>query len=79
MSNENPVRRIISNHFGLKRDQVSQSDKLIEDLSCDCLDRTEILISIERAFDIKIDDNQFSKLETVKQVIDLVDSLVIEF
>ena len=46
------------------------------DLGFDSLDAVDLTIDVERAFNISIEDEQAEKVKTVKDAIDLIESLV---
>ena len=46
------------------------------DLGFDSLDAVDLIIDTEREFDISIPDEQAEKVKTVKDAIDLIESLV---
>ena len=56
----------------LKRENVSEEDKLIDDLRADSLDLISINLKLEKAFDIKISREESKSLITVKNIIDYV-------
>jgi len=51
---ERRVCDITSDQLGIRRDRVSPSDRIIEDLHCDSLDQVELLMEVEEAFDVTI-------------------------
>jgi acyl carrier protein len=55
--------------------QLKREQHLAEDLHCDSLDKVEIALALEDAFNISIDDDNVVKLQTVGQVIDHVTEL----
>ena len=56
----------------LKRENVSEEDKLIDDLRADSLDLISINLKLEKTFDIKISREESKSLITVKNIIDYV-------
>ncbi|MFI5756464.1 acyl carrier protein [Streptomyces sp. NPDC051569] len=55
-------------------DQISPSAKLADDLDIDSLAVVEILVAVETAFEIPIDDSDISRVSTVSDIIDLIDA-----
>jgi acyl carrier protein len=53
---ERRVCDIASVQLGVRRDRISASDRLIEDLGCESLDSVELLMEIEEAFEITLPD-----------------------
>ena len=56
----------------LKRENVSEEDKLIDDLRADSLDLISINLKLEKEFDIKISREESKNLGTVKNIIDFL-------
>lgn len=48
---EQKVLDVASEHLGFDRDEISLSDRLIEDLACDSLDLIDLIMELEEAFD----------------------------
>jgi acyl carrier protein len=55
--------------------QLKREQRLAEDLHCDSLDKVEIALALEDAFNISIDDEDVVKMLTVGHVIDHVTEL----
>ncbi|WP_458365295.1 acyl carrier protein [Burkholderia pseudomallei] len=73
---EDRVKKIVAEQLGITVAEVRNDAHIANDLGADDLDAIEIVMNVEDDFDIVIDDAQAEKLETVQQVIDLVQSLV---
>ena len=48
---------------------------LRDDLNVDSFHAVEIVFEIERAFDVKVPDSRFGKVQTFKDLLELVQSL----
>ena len=57
-------------------DEVELDKRLSEDLDIDSLDAVEIGMALESAFDIEIPDEELAKFETVKDVVDYIESQI---
>ena len=44
-------------------------------VEADSLDRVELIMALEEAFDVEIPDNEAEKIRTIYQAIDLIDRL----
>lgn len=55
---ENSVREIIAQVMRLKTDEVKLDDLMKDGIGCDSLDCVEIVIELEKEFDINIPDNE---------------------
>lgn len=56
-------------------DSLVTENATLDSLGADSLDRVEIIMKIEEAFDIEIDDEQAEKLKTIKDAVDYVHNL----
>ncbi|HET6990255.1 MAG TPA: acyl carrier protein [Bacteroidia bacterium] len=62
---------------GLIRDthdplKLTGSEHLINDLKIDSIDVIEIMLDIEKAFDIHVEDNEIGKLVTLNDLTELI-------
>jgi len=63
------VKEIIVQRLGVDDKEVTAKAHFRDDLGADSLDRVEMLMAIEEAFDIEISDEDAEKIETVEQCI----------
>ena len=66
------IKKVITNHLGVKEDKVTENAKFIEDLGADSLDQVELVMAFEEEFKCEIPDESAEKIITVKDAIDLV-------
>ena len=66
------IKKVITNHLGVKEDKVTENAKFIEDLGADSLDQVELVMAFEEEFKCEIPDEAAEKIITVKDAIDLV-------
>jgi acyl carrier protein len=66
------VKAIIAENLDLKREEVVPAASFIEDLNADSLDIVEMVMAIEKDFDIDIPDRDAEKIETVQDAIDYI-------
>lgn len=63
--------------FELLREVLYQEPTLesrfVEDLGADSIDTVEIFVQVENEFDIEITDEEAEKIETVQQLLDLIE------
>jgi acyl carrier protein len=50
--------------------EITPKSSFVEDLQCDSLDLIEIVLGVEEAFDIDINDEDAEKVRTVQDAID---------
>jgi len=75
MSNEEIVLKVqdlISESLGLKKSELVPSASFIDDLNADSLDIVELVMTIEKEFNIEIPDDQAEGIRTVQDAIDYV-------
>ena len=66
------VQDIIAEKLGVRRNQVTAKADFITDLNADSLDVVELVIAIERDFDLDIPDEEAEKIRTVQDAISYI-------
>lgn len=64
---------VVSNQFGCPEDEVSIDDRFREDLFVDSLDAVELTMEVEDEFEISVPDEEWEKVLTIKDAIDLIE------
>lgn len=73
----NKVKAALIEVLGLEKDaKIEESDRLFEDLEADSLDYAELVIKLEKTYNVKIEDEQLVGKSTVKDIIDFIEGLV---
>lgn len=75
MSNDELVQKvkdIIAESLGVKKTEVVPTASFIDDLNADSLDIVELVMTIEKEFDIEIPDDEAEKIRTVQDAIDYI-------
>ena len=73
MSVAEKVKGIVVEQLGVSADEVKPEASFVEDLGADSLDLTELIMAMEEAFDIEIDDEEAQKILKVKDAIDYIE------
>ena len=68
------IRDIVVEQLGVDADMVQTDTNLMKDLEADSLDAVEIILGVEEAFGLDIPDEEAEKFETVKDLVEYVDS-----
>ncbi len=68
------VRSALADHLGVDENEITEDSKLVDDLGADSLDLVELTMDLEEKFDIKIPDEDVSKLVDVKSIVEYVSS-----
>ena len=68
-----PMQRdIIAERLDVKRSEVVPTASFIDDLNADSLDIVELVMGIEKDFDIEIPDDEAEKIRTVQDAVDYI-------
>lgn len=68
------VKEILSKQLGIDVQQIKE-DSNIYDLGADSLDKVEIILAVEKVFDIKVPKEVSTKMNTVKDILDYKNSI----
>ena len=66
------VKQIVTEQLGVDQGEVTTSASCVDDLGADSLDRVELVMAFEEAFDIEIPDEDAEKIRTVQDAIDYI-------
>ena len=67
------VKEIIAEQLGVKKEEVTDEAKFIDDLGADSLDTVELVMALEEEFGIEIPDEDAEKMVTVGEAIKYID------
>ncbi len=67
------VKSIIAEQLGVKKDEVTDEAKFIDDLGADSLDTVELVMALEEEFGIEIPDEDAEKMGTVGEAIKYIE------
>ncbi len=70
------VKKIIADELGVELDTIELESDLSEDFDADSLDAVELIMALEEAFDIEIDDTSASNIRTVQDIIDYLENVL---
>ena len=73
MMNET-IRTIIAEHLGINESKISLDTSINEDLEIDSLDAVEIIMAIEDAFSIEVDEEAIEQFTTVREMVEYVEA-----
>ena len=69
---EDRVKGLVAERLGVSDDQVIPEASFTEDLNADSLDIVELVMAIEKEFDLEIPDDEAEKIATVQNAIDYI-------
>ncbi len=67
------VKEIIAEQLGVKKEEVTDSAKFIDDLGADSLDTVELVMALEEEFGVEIPDEDAEKMATVGEAIKYIE------
>jgi acyl carrier protein len=73
---EKDIISIIAEVAGVEEDEINSGSKLVEDLEIDSIKAIEIVVAIEKKYNIRIRDEDVPKITTVNQATEIVDALL---
>ena len=73
MSTSEKVKSIIAEQLGVKIEEIKPESRLSDDLGADSLDCVELMMALEEAFGIEIQDEEAEKLKTAEDVFKYVE------
>lgn len=68
------VTKIIVDKLGVEASEVTSSASFTNDLGADSLDTVELIMELEKEFNISIPDEQAEKIQTVNQAIEYIEA-----
>ena len=74
MASFDDVKEVVVEQLNVSADEVKEDSKFVEDLGADSLDVVELVMALEEKFDIEIPDDEAEKIQTVKDVVDYIES-----
>ena len=69
---EDKVKQIIIEQLGVEESDVTPKASFVDDLGADSLDRVEMIMAFEEAFDLEIPDEQAETIKTVQDAVDFI-------
>jgi acyl carrier protein len=68
------VTKIIVEKLGVDESEVTSEASFTNDLGADSLDTVELIMELEKEFDISIPDEQAEKIQTVGQAVEYLEA-----
>jgi acyl carrier protein len=67
------VKQIIIDQLSVEEAEVTPAASFVDDLGADSLDRVELIMALEEAFDLEIPDEQAEQIKTVQDAVDYIE------
>lgn len=68
------VKEILIEELDVEEENIKLESKIKDDLGADSLDLFELISKIEDELDVTIEEDDYSKLVTVKDIVDYIES-----
>ncbi len=69
------IKSIIAKQLRINKEDIKNTDRLIEDLGADSLEMAEVLMTIEEKFGLYITDEEIEKIKTVGDIANYLDKM----
>lgn len=69
MTIEEKIKKILVDNYATTYDALRPDTHLVNELKLDSLDRVELVMELEKEFDITIPDEDIEQIETIRQII----------
>ena len=73
---QDKTKSIIASKLGLNEDEITPEKNLTNDLGADSLDVVELSMDLEREFNLKFEDTDTDKIQTVGDLFKLIENYV---
>ncbi len=68
------IKKIVAENLNVEEDAITMEASFKEDLKADSLDLFEMVMALEEEFDMEIPSEDLEQLETVKDVMNYIES-----
>lgn len=68
------IKRVLVEAINVDENDVTPEANLKDDLGIDSLAAVELALELETEFDVRIEDEELAKLETVQDIIDTINA-----
>lgn len=66
------LQEIIADKLGIEASEIKPESKFSEDLGADSLDLFEVVMGLEEAFEVSIDNEDLDQIKTVQDAMDYI-------
>jgi len=68
------ITNILTDKLGVDKNEVNLESKIVDDLGADSLDAVELIMEIEKEFNIAIHDDIAQEAKTIQDLVTIVES-----
>ena len=66
------IAEFLSQQLNVDKNSITKDSKIVEDLGADSLDIVELLMTLEDAYNIKVEDDEATGISTVGDIAELL-------
>lgn len=70
------IKEIIADVLNVEKDEITKDTTFVDDLGADSLDIFQIIMGIEEAFDIEIENDEAEKIVTVGDAVEQIKNAI---
>jgi acyl carrier protein len=70
---EDKVKQIIIDQLSVEDSEITPTASFVDDLGADSLDRVELIMAFEEAFDLEIPDDKAETIKTVQDAVNYIE------
>lgn len=74
----NPIKDILSEEFECEKSSISDSTNLFTELDLDSIDAVDLVVRLQQKTKKRVNPEDFKKIRTFGEVVDIVEKLVNE-
>jgi acyl carrier protein len=68
------IKELIVDQLDVEEDKVTMDANIQDDLGADSLDIVDLVMSVEDAFEVKIEDEDVENIKTVGDIVNFIDN-----
>lgn len=68
------IKEVMIETLNIDESEIIPTARLKEDLQIDSLSAVELVLELESSFDVKIEDDEISHLDTVQDIVNVIES-----
>ncbi len=73
---ENKIIELVADKLGISNSEITMEADFRRDLSADSLDVSELIMSLENEFSIRVPESDMVSLKTVGNVVDYIEKVI---
>ena len=70
------VKKILNEQFDVDEDEITMDTSFVDDLEADSLDLVDLVMAVEDAFEIEVDDDASKEIATVGDLVAYVEERI---